>query len=207
MDYKRSLVYALKTIANCLKTDFGHLYSAQFKSEKDLGEWKKRIWEKMNGMHPQDILDGYDAIVDAKPSHLPTIPELLESTLTAQKNRRKQESNKAESARVGLLPPKQEIPDSVARENFKKIREMLGNAMDKIDDQETKTEREERLVRLKQKWDAHETLLDNGFPNRDKEFMPHPSHECSVGWCRKPGTITSSTTGNGNYFCIEHFRG
>lgn len=206
MDYKQSLVYAIETLTKQLKTDFGRLYSSRFTNDQELRDWKNRLWTKARGLHPQDMLDGYESIVDTKPGRLPEIPEIVAATLVFQKIRVNQEKNQAEAERISLMPPKPEISESVARQNLKKIRELLGTAFDGMEQPETEQQRKERLVRLEQKRLAHEELLNKDFPMRGKDIMPPPSHECHVGWCRKPGTMSNAITGNGNYYCREHFK-
>ena len=206
MDYKASLKYAIEAIAKYLKTDFGQLYAKQFLTEQDLTNWKRRCWVKVKGLHPGDILDGYEMLVGQKPLHLPTIPELANAALHCQKVRETQEKNQAEAERISLMPPKPEISESVARQNLKKIRELLGDAFDRIEKPETETEKAARLVRLEEKRLAHEALLDKDFPLRGKDIVPPPTHECHVGWCRNPGTMSNATTGNVNYYCNEHFK-
>lgn len=205
MDYKQSLVYALKLIEKNMRSDFGHLYSTQFKTDEDLRDWKKRIYTKLNGLHPKDILDGYEAIVDAKPAHMPTIPEILDATTHSQKTRLKHEQNQREAERLSALPPSKEISDNIAHENLKRIRALLADAGEKMDKKETEAERKERLVRLEQKRLAHEELIKQDFPLHGKELITI-THKCSVGWCDKPGTLSSAISGNGNYFCREHWR-
>lgn len=205
MDYKQSMVYAIETLARQLKIDFGRLYSSRFANDQDLKDWKNRLWTKAKGLHPQDMLDGYESIVDTKPGRLPEIPEIVAATLDFQKKRTQEEKNKSEAERIGMMPPKPEISESVARQNLKKIRELLGTTFGRMEEPETGQQRKERLIRLEQKRIAHEELLNKDFPLRGQDIIPPPSHECHVGWCRKPGTLSSSVSGNGNFYCSEHF--
>jgi hypothetical protein len=205
MDYKQSMVYAIETLAKQLKTDFGRLYSSRFTNDQELKDWKNRLWTKAKGLHPQDMLDGYESIVDTKPGRLPEIPEIVAATLVFLKIRVNQEKNQAEADRIALMPPKKEISESVARKNMDKIKKKLGTAFDRMDEHETEQQKKERLIRLEQKRLEHEELLNESFPMRGKDIIPIPSHECHVGWCRKPGTMSNATTGNGNFYCGEHF--
>lgn len=198
MDYKQSLGFALKTLENCLKADYGSLFTSQFKTDDDLNEWKKRIWVKMMGLHPQDILDGYEAITDDKTRKMPNVPDLVQSTLESQKKRIKREKNQVESESIALLP-KPEVKIDKKR-IFDLIREYMGD----IELTENKEQKKERLERLKQKTIDHQDMITRFLGNI--KYVIEPSHECNVGHCLKAGTISSSTTGNGNYYCAEHYR-
>jgi hypothetical protein len=143
-------------------------------------------------------------LVEKKPSYVPTVPEIAESVLYCQKKRLNDEKNQTEAERIGLMPPKQEVSESVARQNLKKIRELLGNAMADIDKPETPKEKAERLERLKEKSASHEELLKKSFPLHGKQLMA-VDHKCHVGWCDKYGTMSHAISGNGNWYCAEHF--
>jgi hypothetical protein len=200
------MVFAIETIARQLKIDFGRLYSSRFTNDQEIKDWKNRLWGKIKGLHPQDMLDGYESIVDTKPGRLPEIPEIVSATLVFQKIRKKNEKNNAEAERIALIPPKPEISDSVARQNLKKIHELVGSAFSRVDSQENENQRKDRLVRLEEKCLDYDGLIKKDFPMIDKQFIPSPDHECNVGWCRSAGTVSSSTTGNGSFYCSEHYR-
>lgn len=206
-DYKATLKISLQVMERCLKTDYGNLFTSQFKTDEDHDNWKRRIHSKLNGMHPQDILDGYELLTDAKPNSPPKIPEIVEATIRAKKIRLDHEKNQAETARIGSMPKKPEISDSVAMENIKKIRELLGNTMANMEKPETQEEREARLARLKASIESHEELLIKDFPGLGKKLITPVQHECGVGWCREIGTRSSSITGNGVFYCKEHYVG
>jgi hypothetical protein len=206
-DYKATLKISLQVMERCLKTDYGNLFTSQFKTDEDHDNWKRRIHSKLNGMHPQDILDGYELLTDAKPNSPPKIPEIVEATIRAKKIRLDYEKNQAETARLESLPKKPEISDSVAKENLAKIRDLLGKATAAMERPETGDEKIERLARLKQKTIDHDALLAKDFPGLGKKLITPVQHECGVGWCREIGTRSSSITGNGVFYCKEHYVG
>lgn len=200
------MVYAIDMVVKCLKIDFGHLFSSRFKTEDELRGWKNRLWKKLKGLGPQDVLDGYEMLTERNPSDMPEIPELLSATLHCQKMRLADEKNRAEAERLSALPHQPGISESVARQNLAEIRRLLGDVMSGMEKKETGQQQKDRLTRLEEKRIAHEALLDKDFPLRGKDVIPHPGHTCSVGWCPKPGTMSSAITGNGNFYCREHFR-
>lgn len=204
MDYKRSLEYAIKTIAKQLKTDFGQLYVKQFSLEDELIDWKRRAWVKLKGLHPQDILDGYEMLIEKKPSHMPTIPEITEATLFFQKQRKQRDKDNVEAVRIAGLP-KPEMSEPGAKQNLKKIHEMLCKAFKNYDKKETEKERKARALRLEEKRLAHEKLLRQSIPLYGKTIIDQ-DHKCQVGWCDRPGVLSGTTSGGSNFFCNEHFK-
>ena len=197
---------AVIQLVNAMAADFGDRYKQAFKDDEQVLQLKRRLYAKLKGLHIGDIYDGYELLVEQKPSFVPTVPEIVESVINCQKTRINQEKNQAEADRISLMPPKPEISESVARQNLKKIHELLGNAFDGMEQPETEQQRKDRLVRLGEKRLEHEEILNKAFPMRGKDIIPPPSHECHVGWCRKPGTMSNATTGNGNFYCGEHFK-
>lgn len=198
MDYRQSLAYAIKFIAKVMKADFGMLYAKQFPTEEDFVIWKKRMWQKLKGLHPQDILDGYDYLLGQKPNHLPGIPEIVAATLHCQKQRLKSEREVAETNRLAALPPSQEIPDDMAKQNLVKIRALLAEAFNRNHLNDTEEKRQEQLA-------AHDELLKRDFPMYGKVVMD-TTHKCAVGWCGNPGVLTNATSGAEHWYCNEHFK-
>ena len=196
---------AVIQLVNVMATDFGDRFKQAFKDDEQITQLKRRLYGKLKGLHIPDIYDGYEMLVDKKPSYVPTVPEIVESVLYCQKKRLNDEKNQTEAERIGLMPPKQEVSESVARQNLKKIRELLGNAMADIDKPETAQEKTERMERLKLKSASHEGFLKKTFPLYGKSLMAI-DHKCHVGWCDKYCTISHAITGNGNWYCAEHFR-
>ena len=189
----------------CLKADFGNLFNKQFKTDEELNFWKKRIWEKFQGMHPPDILDGYDVIVEQKPSHLPTIPELLDATLKSKKKRINDEKNTEESNRISLMPPRPEMTDTMDKKNPRMIRTMMADSSGKMGKKEAEEERKERLIRLEEKRMANEQLI-KAISQSGRSLVFHESHKCAVDWCMEIGTVSHSTNGTGSWYCGLHFR-
>lgn len=200
-----SLKIAVIQLVNVMASDFGDRFKQAFKDDEQITQLKRRLYVKLKGLHVQDIYDGYELLVDKKPSFVPTVPEIVESVLYCQKKRLSDEKNQTEADRIGLMLPKQEISESVARQNLKKINELLGNAMADMDKPETAQEKAERLERKKEQSASHDELLKKTFPLYGKRLMA-VEHKCHVGWCQDHGTISSSTTGSGNFYCNEHFR-
>lgn len=195
---------AVIQLVNVMASDFGDRFKQAFKDDEQITQLKRRLYGKLKGLHIADIYDGYEMLVDKKPSYVPTVPEIVESVLYCQKKRLNDEKNQTEAERIGLMPPKQEVSESVARQNLKKIRELLGDAMGDMDKSETAQEKAERMERLKEKSASNDALLKKAFPLHGKPLMA-VDHQCHVGWCDKYGTMSHSITGNGNWYCAEHF--
>lgn len=189
-------------MVNCLTLDYTVLFKSRFACDDDLRAWKNRLFQKLGGLDPRDFLSGYERLIELKPSRMPEIPDLLWATLECQKGRVKLEKNFEESNRVALMPPKKDMPESVARENLGKIRFLLSKAMHRIN---TNVDGKERLLLLEEKIQQHERLLDISFPNRGKTYL-NQQHKCSVGWCDNHGTMSSSTSGSSNWFCRGHMK-
>lgn len=198
------LAVAVKTIVDVMATDFGERFTRTFSDAEQVRQLKRRLYAKLKGIAITDIHDGYDRLVDSKPSFVPTVPEIVEAVLFAQKQRRNSEKNQQEANRLAELPPSKEISESIANDNLKKIRVMLSEATAHMDKKETPDEMSARLVRLEEKRLAHEALLAESFPKKTPYI--EPSHECSVSWCRDAGTISHSPKGGGNFYCAKHFR-
>jgi hypothetical protein len=201
-DYPEALRQAIRIITNSMRLDFGGLFAKQFEGENaSVKKWQYRLLEKLQGLYPQDVLDGYEAITDQKPGHLPTIPEIAYATVQRQRERLKQEQNQVEAERLSALPP----PDIKAdpKRVFALMREALGG----MDGRETEAEKQARLGRLQDKLAAHEALLrTDKAAGRIKTVYLDNSHTCAIGWCLKPGVLCHSTGGGGNFYCTEHYR-
>lgn len=199
------LANAVKTLVDVMSSDFGERFKQTFTDAEQLRQLKRRLYSKLKGIEVCDIYDGYERLVELKPSFVPTVPEITESILHSQKTRLKHEQNQKEAERLSALPTSKEISDSIAHENLKRIKALLADVGEKMEKKETEAQRKERMVRLEQKRLAHEELLKQDFPLHGKELISI-THKCSVGWCDKPGTLSNAISGNGNYFCREHWR-
>lgn len=186
-----------------MKTDFGERFSRVYPSAESIEHLKARLLTKLTGFNPVDIVNGYEQLIETKPAYVPSVPEIAEAVREEKTARIRREQAQSEVARLSALPPPKAPPDSVAKENLRQIRELLGNAAAKIDRRETETERQDRLVRLETKRRGHEAMLAACFAQPYVEA----AQQCKVGWCTKPGTLSASTKGSENWFCAEHFKG
>lgn len=199
------LAQAVKTVVDVMRTDFGERFARAFADAEQVRQLKRRLYAKLKGLAVCDIIDGYDDLVATKPAFVPSVPEIVEAVLCAQKARLKAEREASEARRIAALPPSPEISESAAKQNLAKIRALLSDACADMGKRETEGERQARLKRLDDKVAAHEALLDQAFPHRGKPRMVETHHECAVGWCMNPGTLSHSTNG-GSFFCREHFK-
>lgn len=198
------LALAVKTVVDVMRTDFGDRFAKAFADAEQVRQLKRRLYAKLRGLAICDIYDGYDLLVESKPSFVPTVPEIVEAVLAAQKLRLKAEREAKQAEHAALSPPRPEVSETVAGANLKKIRELSGKAFADTDKSETGAEKAEGLARLADKAAAHRALLKQDFPELGRTYLA-PSHECSVGFCRDPGTRAHGR--GGNYYCAAHFRG
>lgn len=181
-----------------MAVDYGQLYKTQFSNDQDLRLWKRRAWVKLKGLDPGDIVAGYELLAGKTKKFLPTVLDIAEYAVQTQKIRKQAEKNAKEAERLAALPPPNVAADKPRL--FALMREHLSG----IDKKLTPEEDERRLLRLAQKCEGHEALVQKDFPGLGKTYLA-PGHECQVGFCRDPGVLSHSTTG-GNYYCKEHFR-
>lgn len=195
---------AVIQLVKVMSSDFGDRFRQAFKDEDQVKQLKQRLYSKLKGLHVGDIYDGYELLVEKKPSFVPSVPEVVEAVLAAQKMRIKVEREQQETQRLATLPPPQVVSESAARANLRKIHELLGEAGKKMERPETETEKQARLVRLAEARKNHEELLSKEIPLYGKTII-NPEHKCAVGWCDSSGTMTSSTSGSQTWYCSRHF--
>jgi hypothetical protein len=198
------LAKVIVSMVDAMRADYGDNFKRTFTDKEQLTQLKRRLYSKLKGLDLADIMDGYDKITSEKKSFLPTIPEIVGATLHCQKERKKAERDKAEVLHLSTLPPVSVVPENVARDNLKKLREMFCDALSKADSPETMQGKAERLVRLNQSFLGHEAVMKRDFKNYGKQVIDL-DHNCSVSFCGRLGTFTASTSGASNWYCKEHY--
>jgi hypothetical protein len=179
------LAKTIQSVTNAMKADYGTQFDRLFKTEADLTEFKRRFYKRVRGKELGDIADGYEAYVDAKNKYMPNLEDLMIEIDEIETNRRRREQNQAEAERVAALPaPKIECNPL----------EMLAEA------KKSKTGTRTREECLK----AHDALLTL-HAHLIKHIEPDHFHSCEVGFCRKPGSISTNPKG-GPYYCLEHYK-
>lgn len=180
------LAQCILSMISAMQSDFGHRYTSQYADPEQLRQYKRRLYQKLKGFEIPDIVDGYEIYLKTKSEWPPTVPRLLEHVEEAEAARRKKEENKRIADKVAALPvPKVIECDPLA---------MLAEAKDKAG-----TASKADILK------NHEAVITlAGDKIRKVEVQPH--HCCAVGFCQKPGVLSRATGGNGDFFCVEHFR-
>lgn len=188
------LAEVIVDITKAMKADFGQQYIKQFAVDEDLRQYKRRLYAKLRDKNLADIMTAYDDYVEAGNKFCPNIPELLEHIDEAAKNRRRLEANHEEALRIGNTP--KPTIECQPLEMLKDAREALRQK------QQTSEEKmRDRAAALK----AHEELLHAHRNNIQRKYADN-EHSCHVGYCSKPGTMSTGTTGKGNFYCAENYR-
>ena len=91
---------AVIQLVNAMAADFGDRYKQAFKDDEQVLQLKRRLYSKLKGLHIGDIYDGYEMLVEKKPSFVPTVPEIVESVMFCQKIRINKVKNQAEAERI-----------------------------------------------------------------------------------------------------------
>lgn len=198
------LAKVIVSMVDAMRADYGDNFKRTFTDKEQLTQLKRRLYAKLKGLDLADIMDGYDKITSEKKSFLPTIPEIVGATLHCQKERKKTERDKAEVLHLSILPPVKAVPESIAKDNLRKLSEMFCDALGKAEMPETAKGKVDRLARLNEAVIRHEFVMKSVFKNYGKQVIDL-DHNCSVSFCGKLGTFTASTSGASNWYCKEHY--
>lgn len=190
------LAKTIVSIMNAMAADYGRIFTKQFNDKEAITFFKRRLYQKLKGIDIEAIVEGYEICIGRNTKFCPTVPEIVGATLETVKAHKKRDQLLNEAARVSALPaPKITQCNPL---------EMLANAQLK-----KQVEKEEthdvwvarKAVLLKN----HEAVLVLNRSKINRKFAG-PENVCGYGGCNKAGTLTSSTTGNGNYYCAIHYR-
>lgn len=193
-DKYNDLAKVIINITKAMKADFGQQYIKQFSVDEDLRQYKRQLYSRMKGYNLQDIMNAYDEYVNAGNEFCPNIPALLKLVDAAAKSRRQSEANQAEALRIGNTQPTTRDCNPLA---------MLKDAREAL--KAKPQTKEERLAERLQALKAHHQLLELDKDKIKRHFVD-AEHQCHVGYCDKPGSLSHGTTGKGNFYCQEHFQ-
>jgi len=178
------------SLIDAMRADFGVAFQKQFSDPENLRQYKRRLYQKLRERDHRDVLDGYEVYVDSAPKFPPKIPELLGLFSDAEKRRLLAEKNASEAQNVTALPPPVTHECDPVAMLVEAKEAATGNGAN----------RDERLK-------AHEALINIHRGGGKIKARPDVSaHKCEHGMCHRAGTISSTTTGGGNFYCAEHFR-
>jgi len=187
---KDPLALIIVEITKAMKADFGRQYQAQFKTDDDMTQYKRRLYAKLRGIDINDIADGYELYVDAGKTFCPGIPELLDFIRQAEKSRKQNLSNLADADRVAALPA-----PSIECNPLQILAEAKQSAIACA----------ARDMSMAEKLKAHDALLTlhaHHIKRRDFNF----ENACAVSYCKLPGGLSHNTKGGGPFYCREHYR-
>jgi len=187
-----------KTIVNmirAMRSDYGQVFIKQFQGEEVLTDFKQRLYQKLNGLPIDAIVDGYELCAERNTRFCPTVPGIVECVLETVKRNKKLEVNKAETESVAALPPPTIICDPLALLAKAKAASRTGNKEDKA---AWMTRKAEALRNN----DA--VLILHG--RNIKRRYAQAEHSCAVNGCHDIGTLSPGTKGSDNWFCIKHFK-
>lgn len=185
------LAVTIQSLTDAMKADFGRSYSNQFSDPEELRLYKRRLYQKLRGLHIEDIKIGYEKYVDTGHKYCPTVPELLDVVKQAEKVRKQSERAWAETERKAQALPSPTIQCNPL--------EMLAEAQAKAEQGKGSGVSKEQLLA------NHKAVLEI-FGTRIRKPRFGPQHKCAVSFCNKFGTLSSGTTGHGNFYCVEHYR-
>lgn len=185
----RSVRQAIILLVNVMYVDYGNQFANRFKSDLELQIYKNRLLERFKGHDPRIILAGYEKAAAESPKFIPGVQELIAAIEAVDKEHKKSEINRIESERVSALPPPTITCDPV---------KMFVEAKANQNGLPTRAEMDARI-------ENHRALL---IIHREKIRSIRPTAEqlCKHGMCNKAGTISSSTSGGGNFYCADHWR-
>jgi len=187
-----------KTIVNmirAMRSDYGQVFIKQFQSEEALTDFKQRLYQKLNGLPIDAIVDGYELCAERNTRFCPTVPGIVECVMETVKRNKKLAANKAETESVAALPPPAIICDPLALLAKAKAASRTGNKEDKA----------AWMTRKAEALKNHEAVLTL-YGQNIKHRYAQPEHLCIANGCHDAGTLSSGTKGGGNWFCKKHFK-
>jgi len=189
------LAKAIADIVKVMGIDFKTLFIKKFSDLEYLKDYKNRLYFKLKEKKylPCDVMDGYEDWIDSKPKYLPDVPDVLVWCEKARSERLKREKSQAKANRIAELPA-----PTIKCNPLEMLAQAKANVPEDESPIERKNRREELLVN-------HAAVLVIHGRNVKKIYADH-LHLCEVNGCNKAGGISSSTTGNGNFYCEDHFR-
>lgn len=182
------LAKTIQGLTEAMKADFGRVYESQYSDAEVLRSYRRRLYQKLQGYRLEAIRSAYETLVNGGAKFPPTIPELVSATQKKHSEFVKAEKLQAEADRMAALP----APTIQCNPM-----EMLAEAMANPQPQGELT-RSEKLQ-------MHEALVKT-FGSKIRGINAGQEHKCAVSFCHKTGSLSSSLTGGGNFYCREHYR-
>jgi hypothetical protein len=185
----RSVRQAIILLVNVMYIDYDKQFEKRFKSDLELQIYKNRLLERFKGHDPRIILSGYERAAAESPDFVPKVQKLIAAIEAVNKEYKQFEKNRIEAERITKLPPPTITCDPV---------KMFEEAMENRNGIPTRAEMDARI-------ENHRALLII-YGDKIRSIRPNAQQLCKHGMCTKAGTLSRSTKGDGNFYCVYHFR-
>lgn len=185
----RSVKQAIILLVNVMRVDYNRQFEKQFSSDFEMQIFKNRLRERFKGFDPRIILAGYEKAAADSPKFIPGVQELIAAIEAVNKENKKAEAQRIEAERVSALPPPTITCDPV---------KMFVEAKANQNGLPTRAEMDAMI-------ENHRALLViHG--DKIRSIRPNGEQICKHGMCKKAGTMSRSTKGDSNFYCVDHFR-
>lgn len=185
------LAMMIVSLINAMRFDFGHKFTSVFPDKETLRMYKRRLSAQLRGGEAVDLANGYELFLAGRPEWPPSWPELCRYFDKARAERIKQSANQAEAERIAALPPPSVPCDPLA---------MLADAKAKSESLPG-----DPVARRAQLLQLHQATLSVHSDNIRRINARH-DQACAVEYCQAVGVVSASTKGDGNFYCLEHYR-
>lgn len=194
IEKKDPLDATISSLVVTMAMDYGNIYKNQFQTELDVTHFKQRLRSKLVGLKLENIRKGYEHAALASPKYCPNAMQIVAAVIELEKIDKQNEKNRKEAERIGALPK-----PTITCNPMK----MLRDAMRQIEIDELGMTKEEKREAHFKRLEAHNSLMA---VHLSKEKKNSAEHLCCVSFCDKPGVLSNATSGNGSFYCREHFR-
>jgi len=175
-------------IMRSMSLDYPADWAKSYPNQIDKKQLKQRLMKLLSEFSSEAIVEGYENCIKERPGFMPRIPEITASVSAAQKQIDRQQRNQTEAA---LLAPKKAASNQMPMNIREAWNEALRNAKGTPEGLREARERHEKIIA-----DAER-----------KGLIKRTSYNQGSLCCRcnKPGVLSHSTMGDGNWYCSDHF--
>lgn len=182
------------SMVNAMEADYPEKFRWTFADTERLRQFKRRLYERLRALPASVILDAYDQVATDNPKNMPTIPEIAAAAAGLAEAERRAAQAQQDANRGAQLPG-----ERISPEGLRKIAETREKAR-----QRARMPPEEYRAITAQ----HDAIIQTAVMSGRVRTVPAADHhKCAVSYCDRAGTIGSGTSGGGNWYCSEHYRG
>jgi len=194
MDYRKQFTRDFST-----RVGDERQYAIDFNRKKETGVvvnqqllmYKCRLYEKLKNKNVEDVFAGYDLWIDEKNKFYPSIPDLLGVIDRIEIERKKIKKQEVEIERINSLPAPKKTTQGNPLALLSKAKEKAMN----------------ELGSGKTDWMERKKLAELAL-NKETAVVPKnysdSFHECCYNGCKRPGSISKSTSGSETWYCKTH---